>query len=162
MIFFVLFFAIPIIEMILFYHVGGEIGILNTLLLTVLTAFIGAFLVRAQGIATLMAARGSMSRAELPVKEIFDGICIAIAGALLMTPGFFTDTIGFLLLLPPLREYLRHEVPKHFDVRAVGSGAAPSEKPFQKQQTYSNQNTHRSFRDTDVIDGEYERVDDDK
>lgn len=150
MILFVLFIVIPLIEISLFIAIGDEIGIGTTLLLTFVTAVIGAFLVRTQGLATLLSAQSAMGRSEMPVKEIFDGICLAIAGAMLMTPGFFTDTIGFLLLVPPLRDYIRKELPKHIKVQTMGG-------------TYHDpRQDPRRPQEPDVIEVEYERVDDDK
>jgi len=150
MIFLVLFILIPIIEIALFIHVGGEIGIPTTLLLCVVTAVIGAFLIRTQGIATLLNAQNRMQRQELPVKEMFDGICLAAAGAMLMTPGFFTDTVGFLLLTPPVRNYLRHYITEHYSFGTFDMG---THDPFNKRK-------REGSIDGNVIDAEYERVDD--
>ncbi|MCB9990172.1 MAG: FxsA family protein [Rhodospirillales bacterium] len=142
MIFFIIFVIIPLTEIALFIAVGDEIGLLSTLFLCVLTAMIGAVLIRTQGLATLFSARGTMSRGELPVQEMFDGICLAVAGALLMTPGFFTDGIGFSLLVPQFRVWLRHYLSRRFDFEIHGS-----------------QTSYGRPRDPDVIEAEYERVD---
>ncbi|MPY70066.1 MAG: hypothetical protein GEU92_08260 [Alphaproteobacteria bacterium] len=101
------FLAVPIVEIALLIQVGGMIGVWNTVALVVLTAIIGAALLRAQGTKTLIAAQESLRRNEMPVVELFDGACLLVAGVLLLTPGFFTDTIGFLLFVPPLRRALR-------------------------------------------------------
>lgn len=143
MIFFFLFFIIPLIEIALFIVVGGEIGVISTLLLCVLTAIIGAVLVRAQGLQTIWSARTSLNRGELPVTALFDGLCIGIAGALLMTPGFFTDGMGFSLLVPAVREKLRHYVATRFDL-SVQTG-----HPRDYPQT----------RDPEIIEAEFERLD---
>jgi UPF0716 protein FxsA len=106
---FVLFFillGIPIIEIALFIKVGGAIGLFPTLAIVVLTALVGSAMIRAQGLRTWMQARASMDRGEMPVRELFDGLCIFAAGIMLVTPGFFTDAMGFLLLLPPIRHIL--------------------------------------------------------
>ena len=102
-----LFLAVPLIEVVLFIQVGGAIGALWTVLACLATAAAGAFLVRRQGLATMASARQAMDMGRLPALEAFDGICLVFAGALLLVPGFFTDTLGFLLLLPPLRHALR-------------------------------------------------------
>lgn len=153
MIFLVLFILIPIIEIALFIEVGGEIGVGWTLLLCVLTAIIGAFLIRLQGLSTLMNARNRMQRQEFPIREMFDGVCLAAAGAMLMTPGFFTDTIGFLLLAPPVRKRLLAYITEHYNVAAFGADAGSP---------YGEQNTRRreGSLDGNVIDAEYERLDD--
>lgn len=97
----------PVIEITVFIALGGEIGIWNTISLIVITAIIGAWLLRNQGLSTLRRARESLDRHIFPVTELFDGICLLVAGLLLLTPGFVTDSIGFLLFLPPARRALR-------------------------------------------------------
>ena len=108
MIFFGIFFAIPFIEIALFAGIGGEIGVWNTLFLCVLMAVIGGALVRYQGLHTLLSARSSIEKGDIPLDEFFDGLCLSVAGVLLITPGFFTDFLGFCLLIPPIRKALRH------------------------------------------------------
>lgn len=103
---FLVFLIVPFLEIYLLIEVGGVIGALPTILLTVFTAILGAALVRMQGISTLMRMQQSAASGQLPARELFDGACLLIAGALLLTPGFFTDTIGFLLLTPPFRTVL--------------------------------------------------------
>jgi len=102
-----LFIAVPLIEVVLFIQVGGAIGALWTVLACLATAAAGAFLVRHQGLATMASARQAMDQGRMPAVEAFDGICLVFAGALLLVPGFFTDALGFLLLLPPFRHALR-------------------------------------------------------
>jgi len=99
----VLFFAIPLIEIYLLIKVGGVIGALPTVSLVVLTAVLGAWLVRWQGLSTLNRVRTMMMRGEVPAIEAMEGVALLISGALLLTPGFFTDTMGFLLLIPAVR-----------------------------------------------------------
>jgi len=84
-------------------QVGDEIGAFNTVLLVILTAVIGGFLVRLQGVGMLMSAREQMARGETPAVEILEGFVLLMCGAMLLLPGFVTDAIGFLLLIPPLR-----------------------------------------------------------
>ncbi len=143
MIFFIIFVIIPLIEISLFVSVGEEIGLVKTLLLCLLTAMIGAVLIRQQGLQTLLTARSAMNKGEVPVSAIFDGICLAVSGALLMTPGFFTDAIGFSLCVPKIREVLRHKLAAHFDIHVPGDPAGQ----------------HRRV-DPDVIEVEYEKLDD--
>ena len=100
---FLVFLLVPLVEIGLFIEVGGYLGTIATVSLIVFTAVLGALLVQAQGISTLNRVRGQMEKGMLPAVEMFEGVCLLIAGALLLTPGFFTDTIGFLLLVTPLR-----------------------------------------------------------
>ncbi len=99
--------VVPMAEIALFIQVGGAIGLWPTLAIVVLTAFAGTALLRAQGTSTLNRARESLDRGVFPVAEVFDGLCLLVAGALLLTPGFFTDTVGLLLFVPAVRGGLR-------------------------------------------------------
>lgn len=100
------FLIVPIVEIYLLIKVGQVIGAGWTVALVVLTAVIGVWLLRLQGLSTLLRARQKLEHDELPAQELLEGVCLVVAGALLLTPGFFTDTIGFLLLLPPSRRWL--------------------------------------------------------
>lgn len=95
--------AVPVIEVAVFIEVGGRIGLWPTVGLIVLTALVGTALLRHQGLSTLARARASLEQGKLPMRELLDGVCLLIAGALLLTPGFVTDAVGALLLVPPLR-----------------------------------------------------------
>lgn len=97
---------IPVIEIYFFIEIGGEIGAFNTVLLIFITAIAGAYFVRQQGINTLISLQQKLQERQQPGKEVFDGVCILIAGALLITPGFFTDGIGALLLIPAVRAFI--------------------------------------------------------
>ena len=98
-----LFIGVPILEIAILIEVGGWIGLWPTIGLIVLTAVVGTALLRQQGLAALARAQDNLDRGVLPVKEVFDGLCLMAGGALLLTPGFVTDAVGFALLLPPLR-----------------------------------------------------------
>lgn len=110
--------AIPIIEITLLIQVGGIIGVWRTVALIVITAVIGTALLRAQGLRTLQAAQASLNRNEMPVAELFDGACLLVAGVLLLTPGFVTDTIGLLLFIPPVRRLVRALLSRWVSTRA--------------------------------------------
>jgi UPF0716 protein FxsA len=101
-----LFLAIPIVEIYLLIQVGQVIGAGWTILLVVLTAVIGVWLLRIQGLSTLIRAQQKLQENQLPARELLEGMALVVAGAFLLTPGFFTDTIGFLLLFPPTRMWL--------------------------------------------------------
>lgn len=103
---FVLFILLPLLELALLIMVGAEIGVLATLGLIFLTAVLGIAVIQAQGFMTLLRAREKLAEGTLPARELAEGFLLALAGALLIAPGFITDTLGLLLLLPPLRRLL--------------------------------------------------------
>ena len=100
------FIVLPILEMYILIEVGSFIGAFNTIGLVLLTALLGLILLRQQGFQTLLNARNKLLQAELPTEEIVTGIFLAVGGALLLTPGFVTDFIGFMCLLPFTRRFL--------------------------------------------------------
>jgi UPF0716 protein FxsA len=106
LIFLLLFIGIPLVELYFLIQVGSEIGAVRTIGLSILTAFIGAALVRMQGFGVLMRVRAASHRDEVPALELMDGALILVAGLLLLLPGFLTDAVGFALLMPPLRRSL--------------------------------------------------------
>ncbi|EKE78489.1 FxsA family protein [Oceanibaculum indicum] len=95
--------GIPLVEIALFIEIGEEIGVWPTIGLCIATALAGSLMLRVQGLSTLTRARTAMARDEMPVREMLDGIGLAIAGAMLLTPGFATDTVGLLLFIPAIR-----------------------------------------------------------
>ena len=98
--------AIPIIEILLFIKLGESIGAINTILLIIFTAVVGVYFARIQGIRTIKSGFLNLYQNKLPIYEIFSGASIAIAAIFLIIPGFFTDTFGFLLLIPFTRKLL--------------------------------------------------------
>jgi UPF0716 protein FxsA len=103
---FLLFVTVPLLELWLLIEVGSGIGGLSTIALCLLTAALGGFLIRWQGMSTLLDAQKRMAHGEIPADHGFHGLMIAFSGLMLFTPGFITDSIGFLLLVPPLRQLL--------------------------------------------------------
>lgn len=146
---FVALVAIPIIEIALFIEIGGAIGLLPTIGLVILTAVAGTFLLRAQGFATLARLQGSLAEGGDPTGPLAHGAMILFAGALLLTPGFFTDAVGFLLLLPPVRETLIRKVGPILARRmtVVAAGAAQN-----------GRSPHRAPEDEDIVDVNYEDI----
>lgn len=156
------FIVLPILEMWVLISVGERIGALPTIGLVLLTAVIGVALLKQQGISTVMRAQQKMQAGEMPAKEMAEGIFLAVGGALLLTPGFITDAIGFACLTPGVRQLLigkllshivvvrgpgftpdgMHQHP-HGDSRG-GAGGDPTQKPH------------------DVIEGDFKREDSDK
>ena len=104
--FFLIFIGIPTLEIFLMIKIGGEIGALNTLALIFLTAIIGIYYARIQGIETLRSGLKNLYNNKLPIYELISGASIAFASILLIIPGFFTDVIGFLLLIPLSRKMI--------------------------------------------------------
>ncbi|MDH5179001.1 MAG: FxsA family protein [Gammaproteobacteria bacterium] len=144
-IFFILFLTVPLLEIFLLIKIGGQIGAGWTVFLVVFTAVLGAFLLRMQGISTLRRLQECSARGELPAIPLVEGAFLIIAGALLMTPGFFTDTVGFLLLIPPIRQQLA--------VNLINRGVWAVRTHHGGQSSPSSGTTH-------TIEGEYERKDD--
>lgn len=106
LVFLLLFVGVPLVELYLMIEVGARIGALSTVLLVVLTAVIGGLLVRAQGFTVVLRVREMLERDEMPAVALLEGALLLIAGALLLLPGFITDALGFLLLIPPVRQRL--------------------------------------------------------
>lgn len=107
---FKIFVAITLLEIYILASVGSVIGGLSTMLLVVITAFIGFFLLKQQGWAIMIKAQNSVKNGQTPDFEIFEGVVILISGVLLLTPGFLTDTIGIFGLLPFFRKYFIHKI----------------------------------------------------
>ncbi len=104
--FFIFFIALPALEIFLFIKIGGQVGALNTVALIFLTAIIGVYFAKLQGIQTLKSGMVNLYQNKIPIYEIMSGASIAIAALLLIIPGFFTDLIGFLLLIPFSRKII--------------------------------------------------------
>lgn len=144
---FAAFVAIPLIEIALFIQVGGVIGLWATLGIVVVTALLGSFLVRQQGLREMNRLRASFSTLSDPGEPLANGAMILFAGALLLTPGFFTDTVGFLLLIPPVRTAAFRWIKSRVTVASFAMGdRAPHGAAHPG-----------SGRDT-IIDGDYEEV----
>jgi len=103
---FILFLFVPLLEIYLLFQLSGLFGVMPTILLCVLTAMIGAALLRYQGIQTIYRVQTKLSQGEIPAIDLLGGVILLLSGALLLTPGFFTDCIGFLCLVPQFRNYL--------------------------------------------------------
>jgi UPF0716 protein FxsA len=157
---FLLFVIMPIMEIAVLINVGEIIGGWNTVLLVILSAMIGAYLVKREGLATLAQAQQKMAQGEVPAAEIGSGLLLLIAGVLLVTPGFITDIFGLLLTLPMTRQYLAQHVVKLANVQTFGNmhgggfsgGFTPDgteRDPFNQPQRPRNQSQD------DIIEGEY-------
>ncbi|HEY5604617.1 MAG TPA: FxsA family protein [Gammaproteobacteria bacterium] len=143
-----LFFIVPIIEIYLLIEIGSIIGSLATIIAVVFTAVLGAGLLRTQGFSTLRRVQQTAAQGGLPAIELLEGAMLLVAGALLLTPGFFTDAIGFLCLVPVIRRSVALWLfQRIFRFPGAGSSNAGSQQ--------SRPHHHRP----DVIDGEYRRDD---
>ncbi|HUC63432.1 MAG TPA: FxsA family protein [Alphaproteobacteria bacterium] len=116
------FLTLPFIEIAVFIRVGAAIGVLPTVALTLLSTAAGIALMRHQGLATLARARASAERNEPPVDEMLDGLCILLAGLLLIVPGFVTDALGLLLFIPAVRRRVRMRLWRGLEGRGGGRG----------------------------------------
>ena len=146
-----LFFAMPIIEMYLLITVAGYIDALPTIGLVMLTAVIGVALLKQQGLETLTRGTRKMQLGQLPAQEMAEGLLLAVAGALLITPGFVTDIIGFLILFPPTRVLIASVLLSKVQVQGFHSSPGNTRNP----------ETDGSAQDTtsQTIEGEYQRKD---
>jgi len=117
----ILFIAIPIIEIGLFIEVGGWIGLWPTLALVILTAIIGVHLLKQQGRNALFNLQNSFQMGKNPAKPLADGAMILVAGVLLLTPGFFTDAVGFCLLTPFIRDIIIKIIKPYIVFNTMGS-----------------------------------------
>ena len=139
---FLLVLIIPFLEIYLLLTVGGIIGAAPTIFLVVFTAVLGAWLLRQQGFATFQRLRSNLEQGKMPAYEMIEGPIILVGGALLLTPGFITDFLGFLCLIPQCRRKLAKYVIDHYLIRAgsfTSSGAA---------------------RNNDVLEGEFYKDED--
>ena len=114
---FLAFIIIPIIEISIFITIGSNIGILNTIAIILLTALIGIFMVRRRGLSLLFDAQSNLSQGIMPTEEIKGGIFLLISGLLLITPGFFTDCIGFAIFLKPVQSFISLKAKNYFQSR---------------------------------------------
>lgn len=180
---FLFFLTMPILEMYLLIQVGGWIGALPTIGLVALTAVVGMTLLRQQGFATLLRGQQRLAEGQLPAQELMEGFALAVGGALLLTPGFVTDAVGFCLLLPPTRRLLVGALVRRgvwqmqqsgdgWEMRNEGGqwqqrdGSARAQFRFEAQMggkgpSGGDPRVHRSPAGGRVIEGEFERTDDD-
>jgi len=114
-----LFLIIPVVELALLIKIGTVIGTLNTILLVIFTAFIGAYLVKTEGLNVMERFQSNLGQGIFPAEEIFDGAIILVAGALLVTPGVITDFVGFVLVIPPSRAVIKKFIRKFVEKRFV-------------------------------------------
>lgn len=164
---FILFIAMPILEIYLLIQVGGALGALPTIGIVILTAILGTWMLRAQGVSTLNKARARLSGGQVPAFELMEGLALGVGGALLLTPGFVTDAIGFACLIPFTRRLLVKRLSSRVSVGSVAGGfgatmssgsAAGNQSPFEPAPG-KHSTSAKAEIDGDVIEGEYTRED---
>jgi len=143
-IFFLIFLIVPLIEIFFLIKISSVIGAVITIFLIIFTAVFGAYLVRAQGVSTLSEVLIQLGKGVLPAVEMIEGLCLFIAGALLLAPGFFTDAIGFILLTPTLRRALI--------VKALEKKLFVCVKGHSISSTHYEQQGFKSFSKDQIID----------
>ncbi|WOI55934.1 FxsA family protein [Palleronia sp. LCG004] len=153
---FALFVAVPMIEIALFIQVGGAIGLGWTLIVVLLTAMIGTALVRSQGRLAMAELRKSFNSLNDPTEPLAHGAMILFSGALLLTPGFFTDACGFALLVPGIRSWVFRQIRDRIEVRHMGAG--PHGGPSRPDPRAQGPRGPRGPARGDVIDGDYTEV----
>jgi len=158
--FLLLFITVPLIEMVVLIKVGQQIGALPTIALVILTAVIGIALLKRQGIAMLNRANWKLNQGQIPAREMAEGIVLAVGGALLLTPGFVTDALGFICILPGSRHFLLSQVLKNISVNPIHQ--TNNQNQWQKPEQNHWESTHQrpeqpdKPKSGDVIEGEYE------
>ncbi len=161
-VFFLMFLLFPVLELFLLVRVGMSIGFLWTFLLVLATSMLGLFVMRVAGFATALRARESLARGELPAQQMLEGLMIAVGGGLLLLPGFISDILGVICLLPFTRRLLINKVRDRAEAQAMRQRAFADDL-----QTRANQETasgrphaiHQPTREPDVIEGEFEHRD---
>ena len=153
-----IFIIVPIIEIYLFMRIGEMIGVWPTLGMIILTAAIGVSMLKWQGLSTLQRAQSNLQENKIPATELVEGIILLLCGALLLTPGFFTDTVGFLMLVPPIRQGVAKALVEKGKIQMFnGSGFKSS--GFSGFSTNGDFSQNHNNQDGDIIDGEFTKDD---
>ena len=152
-----LFIAIPLVELYLIIKVGGYIGAFWTVMIVIGTAVVGVNLLRMQGFNTLKRAQQNMERGAMPAMEMMEGIALAVGGALLITPGFLTDAIGFICLIPFTRQALIRAMIKRGSVQMHGFRNTSSYQSNSSGTSDGRANKNEGGR---TLEGEFQRKDD--
>ncbi|MHA6492668.1 FxsA family protein [Pseudomonas borbori] len=151
-VFLLLLLLFPVVELAVLIQVGSAIGVLPTLLLVIGTAVLGSILLRVAGVATAWRARERLSRGELPEQEMLEGLLIAVGGGLLLLPGFISDIVGALCLIPFTRRMLVAKLRQRAQEQAL------RQRAFRDDLTAASQARPGASR-PNVLEGEYERRD---
>lgn len=152
----------PIIEIFVLIQVGSAIGALATIAIVIFTAILGTWMLRSQGLSTLNRARNRLAGGEIPAFQLLEGVALAVGGALLLTPGFVTDAIGFACLLPPTRHLLVNAISKRVTIAGMATGGGAGQgagqgQPFGRGEAGNTSRRPPAGGKGDVIEGEYTR-----
>jgi len=153
-VFALLFFVVPLVEIYFLVQVGQVIGAFPTIMLVVFTAVLGAFLLRQQGLSTFVKFQRAMAQGEMPATALLEGLILVVGGLLLMTPGFVTDTIGFLCLIPFTRAWIIKGLSSRFQMRVLSSASVASGSTGFRYQPGSGPGRDDNGK---VMEGEYTR-----
>ncbi|WP_122316215.1 FxsA family protein [Pseudomonas cichorii] len=159
--FLLLFLLFPVLELFILVRVGMSIGFLWTFLLVLGTSVLGLFVMRVAGLATALRARESLARGELPAQQMLEGLMIAVGGGLLLLPGFISDILGVICLMPFTRRMLADKLRKRAEDQAMRQRAFAEDLQQASQGPASSRpgSIHQSSREPDVIEGEFEHRD---
>lgn len=144
-----LFIFLPIVEIAVLIQLGSLLGLWITVGLILLTATVGAILVRSQGVKTFLGVQQRIQRGEVPAQQILEGMLLAVAGVLLLTPGFITDGLSLIILLPKLRARLAHYLMEYLVVNTITTN-----------QSFEQHRSRTQPGAGDTFEGEYQRKDD--
>jgi len=144
---FLLLLVVPLVEIAAFIVIGGQIGVATTLILILVTAIIGTMLLRRQGLAIVLQIRQELEANRIPARQLADGAMIAVAGILLLTPGFVTDAIGFLLFVPAFRGFVWRQIGKRLDITASPAQRHPDIVELEKSEYSDDGDPHSPWRD---------------
>lgn len=159
LLFLLLFIGTPIMEIAVFIQAGDLIGLWPTLAIVLITGIAGTILLRTQGYGVVGRIRSRVDAGEAPLFEMFEGLCIFAAGLLLLTPGFVTDSIGFLLFLPPFRRLIAGLIASRVKINVQGGGFGSASHGGQGP---AGGATRGGPGGGPIIDGEYETIDPDR
>ncbi|MFT0212576.1 FxsA family protein [Pseudomonas sp. F1_0610] len=150
----IIFLVFSLLELFLLIKVGGAIGAGMTILLLVLSGILGVSLIRIAGVSTAVKARERLAQGQMPNREMAQGLFMALAGFLLLLPGFITDILGLLLLLPSIRSLVGQQLQRRSTAQSMHKNGF-----YQNQgQTYDADTAQST--EPKVLEGEYQRKDD--
>lgn len=151
---FLVFTSVSLLEIFVLVKVGGFLGAWPTVMLVIITALIGSALVRSQGIQLVQQLQQRLAQGEMPGVQLIEGVMLLMTGVLLVTPGFVTDFCGLLLLQPKIRGFIAKSILAHVKLQPNAT--------MSSFESHSSSSFNRSRVDEDVIEGEFERKDDEK
>ncbi len=153
-VFFLLFLVFPLLELFVLIRVGSSIGALTTLLLVLVGGVFGVMCMRLAGLTTALKVRERMAQGEVPNSDMLNGLLMVVAGGLLFLPGFISDVVGLVLLLPITRKLLIKRIAFH-----MTQSAAQSQQYYQQSRSHAQQDTQAQNPHPQIIEGEFERKD---